>query len=109
VTRSGKLPRTLHLFNDRHRERTQIFHHRPLADVIAELGTQHITHVLIEGGGHVLTEAFRAGLVNEVAFFIAPALMGTLPRALHELAAEVKLRHVSYQRIGPDLLCRGFI
>ena len=29
-----------------------------------------------------LTEAFQAGLVNEVAFFIAPAVMGTIPRAL---------------------------
>jgi diaminohydroxyphosphoribosylaminopyrimidine deaminase / 5-amino-6-(5-phosphoribosylamino)uracil reductase len=109
VTRSGKIPRDLHLLTDRHRVRTQVFRHRPLSDGMADLGTQNITHVLIEGGGHVLTEAFRAGLVNEVAFFIAPALMGTIPRALHELGAEVKLRDVSYQRIGPDLLCRGLI
>jgi diaminohydroxyphosphoribosylaminopyrimidine deaminase/5-amino-6-(5-phosphoribosylamino)uracil reductase len=109
VTRSGKLPRSLHLFSDRHRDRTQVFRNRPLVDVMTELGAQNITHILIEGGGHVLAEAFRAGLVNEVAFFIAPALMGTLPRALHELGVGVKLRDVSYQRLGPDLLCRGFV
>jgi diaminohydroxyphosphoribosylaminopyrimidine deaminase/5-amino-6-(5-phosphoribosylamino)uracil reductase len=109
LTRSGKLPRSLHLFTDRHRERTQVFRRQPLAEVFAKLGTQQIAHVLIEGGGQVLTEAFRHNLVNEVAFFIAPALMGTIPRALNELGAEVKLREVSYQRIGPDLLCRGLV
>jgi diaminohydroxyphosphoribosylaminopyrimidine deaminase/5-amino-6-(5-phosphoribosylamino)uracil reductase len=109
LTRSGKLPRALHLFTDRHRERTQVFRSRPLADVIATLGAQNITHLLIEGGGHVLTKAFRAGLVNEVNFFIAPALMGTLPRALHELGRDGKLSDVSYRRIGADLLCRGLL
>jgi diaminohydroxyphosphoribosylaminopyrimidine deaminase/5-amino-6-(5-phosphoribosylamino)uracil reductase len=109
LTRSGKLPRSLHLFTDRHRDRTQVFRQQPLADVLAKLGTQQITHLLIEGGGQVLTEAFRHNLVNEVAFFIAPALMGTIPRALHELDAEVKLREVSYRRIGPDLFCRGLV
>jgi diaminohydroxyphosphoribosylaminopyrimidine deaminase/5-amino-6-(5-phosphoribosylamino)uracil reductase len=109
VTRSGKLPRTLHLFTDRQRERTQVFRHQPLADVLAELGAQKITHVLIEGGGQVLTEAFRDGLVNEVAFFIAPALMGTLPRALHDLGAPIALREASYRRVGADLFCRGLV
>ena len=109
MTRSGKIPRDLHLFTDRHRDRTQVFRNRTLNDVMAELGARHVTHVLIEGGGQILTEAFNAHLVNEVAFFMTPALMGTPPRALHELDAEVKLRDVSYERAGPDLLCRGLV
>ena len=36
VTRSGKIPRNLHLFTDRHRDRTQVFRQQPLADVLAE-------------------------------------------------------------------------
>ena len=109
LTRSGKLPKNLHLFTDRHRARTQIFQNRSLAKVMTELGKQNISHVLIEGGGKILTEAFRAGLVNEVAFFIAPAVMGTRPRALEELGAVVALREVTYRRVGPDLLCRGLV
>lgn len=109
VTRSGKLPRALHLFTDRHRARTQVFRQQPLGDVLAELGAQKITHLLIEGGGEVLTEAFRDGLVNEVAFFIAPTLMGTLPRALHQLGEAIALREVNYSRVGLDLLCRGLV
>jgi diaminohydroxyphosphoribosylaminopyrimidine deaminase/5-amino-6-(5-phosphoribosylamino)uracil reductase len=109
VTRSGKLPRSLQIFTDSHWAETRIFHRRPLPEVMRQLGAHEITHVLIEGGGQVLTEAFRAGLVNEVAFFVAPALMGTIPRALNKLGVEIRLRDVSYQRVGVDLLCRGLV
>jgi diaminohydroxyphosphoribosylaminopyrimidine deaminase/5-amino-6-(5-phosphoribosylamino)uracil reductase len=107
--RSGKLPRSLHLFSDRYRRRTLVFRNRPLWDVLAELGRREISHLLIEGGGKVLTEAFRAGVVNEVAFFVAPAVMGTVPRALQKLKAPVRLRHVRYAQLGPDLLAHGLL
>jgi diaminohydroxyphosphoribosylaminopyrimidine deaminase/5-amino-6-(5-phosphoribosylamino)uracil reductase len=109
VTRSGKLPRDLHLFSDRHRDRTLVFKNQPLEEVIAALGALEISHVLIEGGGEVLTEALQKKLVNEVAFFIAPAVMGTVPRALKKLGGSIRLREVSYRQVGPDLLCRGLV
>jgi diaminohydroxyphosphoribosylaminopyrimidine deaminase/5-amino-6-(5-phosphoribosylamino)uracil reductase len=109
VTRSGKLPQHLYLFSDRHRDRTFVFQNRPFEEVIAALGAWDISHLLIEGGGHVLTEALQKNLVNEVAFFIAPSVMGTLPRALGKLAVPLRLREVSYRAVGPDLFCRGVI
>ena len=109
VTRSGKLPRHLHLFSDRRRDRTLVFQNQPLEEIIAALGAWDISHLLIEGGGQILTEALRKNLVNEVAFFIAPAVMGTLPRALKKLDAPLRLREVSYRSVGPDLLCRGLV
>jgi len=109
VTRSGKLPRSLHLFSDRYRDRTLVFKNQPLEEIIPALGALDIAHLLIEGGGHVLTEAVQKGLVNEVAFFIAPSVMGTLPRALNKLNAPIRLREVSYLPVGPDLLCRGLL
>jgi diaminohydroxyphosphoribosylaminopyrimidine deaminase/5-amino-6-(5-phosphoribosylamino)uracil reductase len=109
AARSGKLPRTLHLFSDRHRDRTLLFRNKPLKEILADLGAREISHLLIEGGGTILTEAFRAGLVNEVAFFIAPAVMGTAPRALGALKTALRLREVRYESVGPDLLCRGLL
>jgi diaminohydroxyphosphoribosylaminopyrimidine deaminase/5-amino-6-(5-phosphoribosylamino)uracil reductase len=109
VTRSGRLSKNLHLFTDRHRDRTLVFQGRPLSEVIPALGARGVSHLLIEGGGQMLTEAFRAGLVNEAAFFIAPAVMGTVPRALGKLDASLRLREVSYTPVGPDLLCRGLV
>jgi diaminohydroxyphosphoribosylaminopyrimidine deaminase/5-amino-6-(5-phosphoribosylamino)uracil reductase len=107
--RSGRLRRGLQLFSDGHRERTLVFRNVPLKKVLADLGRREISHVLIEGGGRVLTEAFRAGLVNEVAFFIAPGVMGTAARALGKLQMPVRLREVSYETVGADLLCRGLV
>jgi diaminohydroxyphosphoribosylaminopyrimidine deaminase / 5-amino-6-(5-phosphoribosylamino)uracil reductase len=109
VTRSGKLSRELHLFSDAQRDRTLVFKGKPLKDVMAALGAWEVSHVLIEGGGEILTEAFRAGLVNEVAFFIAPALMGTMTRALGKLETTVSLGEVSYRKVGADLFCRGLV
>lgn len=109
VTRSGKLPRELRLFSDRFRERTLVFRNRPLENVMAELGAREVSHLLIEGGGRVLTEAFEKRLVNEVAFFIAPGVMGTVPRALGKLGRGVRLREVSYRAVGADLLCRALV
>jgi diaminohydroxyphosphoribosylaminopyrimidine deaminase/5-amino-6-(5-phosphoribosylamino)uracil reductase len=109
LTRSGKLPKMLHLLSDQHKDRTLVFRNQPLKKVLAELGQREISHVLIEGGGEILTEAFRQKLVNEVAFFIAPAVMGTTPRALKNLAPSIRLRDVIYEEVGPDLLCRALV
>jgi len=109
VTRSGKLPRELHLFSDRHRDRTLFFRNQSLEGVVTALGAWDVSHLLIEGGGEVLTEALRKNLVNEVAFFIAPAVMGTVARALKKLDGAIRLREVSYQAVGPDLFCRGLV
>jgi diaminohydroxyphosphoribosylaminopyrimidine deaminase / 5-amino-6-(5-phosphoribosylamino)uracil reductase len=109
AARSGKLPRDLHLFSDHHRDRTLVFRNQPLRKIVADLGAREISHLLIEGGGTILTEAFRAGVVNEVAFFIAPAVMGTAPRALGALKTALPLREVRYQQVGPDLLCRALL
>ncbi len=109
VTRSGKLPRDLKLFTDRHRDRTLVFRNEGLEEIVAALGAWGVSHLLIEGGGEIMTEAFRAGLVNEVAFFIGPAVMGTLPRALKKLDAPIRLREVSYRAVGADLFCRGLV
>jgi diaminohydroxyphosphoribosylaminopyrimidine deaminase/5-amino-6-(5-phosphoribosylamino)uracil reductase len=107
LTRSGKLPRAAHLFTDQHRDRTLIFRDTPLEEILAALGTAGVSHLLIEGGGDVLTQALNAGVVNEVAFFVAPAVMGTTTRALKALTAPLHLQNVTYTRVGPDLLCRG--
>ncbi|HEX4139932.1 MAG TPA: bifunctional diaminohydroxyphosphoribosylaminopyrimidine deaminase/5-amino-6-(5-phosphoribosylamino)uracil reductase RibD [Candidatus Methylacidiphilales bacterium] len=109
ITRSGRLPKSLHLFSDLHKDRTLVFRNQTLKSVLAELGRREISDVLIEGGGEILTEAFRQKLVNEVAFFIAPAAMGTATRALKKLGAPVRLRDVRYEFVGPDLLCRALV
>jgi diaminohydroxyphosphoribosylaminopyrimidine deaminase/5-amino-6-(5-phosphoribosylamino)uracil reductase len=40
------------------------------------LGREHITSLLIEGGGDVIASAVSAGIVDKVIFFYAPKLLG---------------------------------
>ena len=109
VTRSGNLPRNLNILTDSNWAHTRVFQNRSLGEVMRQLGAHEITHVLIEGGGQVLTEAFRARLVNEVAFFIAPAVMGTISRVVSELSVKICLCDVAYQQVASDLLCRALV
>ena len=47
-----------------------------LSDVLAQLATEGVVELLVEGGAHVAGEFHRAGLVDEYVVYLAPALMG---------------------------------
>jgi diaminohydroxyphosphoribosylaminopyrimidine deaminase/5-amino-6-(5-phosphoribosylamino)uracil reductase len=65
---------------------------------------------LIEGGGEVLVSAFAERLVDRVAWFIAPLVIGgrEAPGAvggegIRRLEQAVRLDDLVYSRVGPDL------
>jgi diaminohydroxyphosphoribosylaminopyrimidine deaminase/5-amino-6-(5-phosphoribosylamino)uracil reductase len=47
-----------------------------LKKILSELGKQGVMHVLCEGGGELAGSLVRAGLVDEFALFVAPAMLG---------------------------------
>jgi diaminohydroxyphosphoribosylaminopyrimidine deaminase/5-amino-6-(5-phosphoribosylamino)uracil reductase len=110
LTRSGKLPRSAHLFTDEHREKTLVFKDRPLAEVLRDLGSRGVTSVMIEGGAQVLGEAFEQRLVHCVRFYIAPLLLGGGKPALAGQGSTIPatmLENTTYRRIGNDILLTG--
>ena len=83
----------------------------PLRQLFRRLAARDLQSVLIEGGGELLAGALRERLVDGVAFFIAPMLIGgrTAPGAVagegvRSLKHALPLTDVTYRRIGPDLL-----
>ena len=48
----------------------------PLKKILRDLGKRGVMHVLCEGGGELAGSLVRAGLVDEFALFVAPALLG---------------------------------
>ena len=111
-TRSGKLPRTSHLFTDEFREKTLVYKNIPLREVLKDLGAKGVESVLIEGGGHTLGEAFDQRLVDRVVFYVAPALIGggvpaIAGRGVGSNEEGLRLSDATYQRIGPDLKIEG--
>ncbi len=78
--------------------------------LLAELYARDVRGVLVEGGGEVHAGFLDAGLVDRVAFFVAPLLLGgrTAPTAIggagRELKGGVRLGALAVTRLGDDLL-----
>ncbi|MBC7800948.1 MAG: bifunctional diaminohydroxyphosphoribosylaminopyrimidine deaminase/5-amino-6-(5-phosphoribosylamino)uracil reductase RibD, partial [Gemmatimonadaceae bacterium] len=74
------------------------------------LGTAGLTRVLVEGGAQIAGSLLRAGLVDRIAWFHAPTVMGGdgWPAAqafgTEALSAMPRFTRVSSQAIGADML-----
>jgi diaminohydroxyphosphoribosylaminopyrimidine deaminase/5-amino-6-(5-phosphoribosylamino)uracil reductase len=79
-----------------------------------ELGRRGWCNVLIEGGANLAGSALRAGIVDRVAFFVAPIVIGAGTPAVEGLGfARVRdaiaLGRLSVRRLGGDLLMEAEI
>jgi diaminohydroxyphosphoribosylaminopyrimidine deaminase/5-amino-6-(5-phosphoribosylamino)uracil reductase len=82
-----------------------------LTEVLQELATRGIQSVLVEGGADVHAAFISAGLVDGVAVFQAPLLLGGgVPIARGQgrgVAAALRLGPLEVQRFGDDLCVRA--
>ncbi|WP_104432564.1 bifunctional diaminohydroxyphosphoribosylaminopyrimidine deaminase/5-amino-6-(5-phosphoribosylamino)uracil reductase RibD [Kineococcus xinjiangensis] len=79
-----------------------------LTAALAQLHDREVRTVLVEGGPTLAAALWRAGLVDEVVAYLAPALLGAGPAAVGDLgigsidaAARLHLRAVD--RVGDDV------
>ena len=81
-----------------------------IAALLRALAARGLTRVLAEGGAALAAGLLRAGLVDRLAWFHAPAVMGADGRPaadalpLEVLAAMPRYRRVGLAPLGPDLL-----
>ncbi|HEX8949458.1 MAG TPA: bifunctional diaminohydroxyphosphoribosylaminopyrimidine deaminase/5-amino-6-(5-phosphoribosylamino)uracil reductase RibD, partial [Dissulfurispiraceae bacterium] len=87
-----------------------------LDDLAARLGQMGITSLMIEGGSSLNSRALDSGIVDKVAFFIAPVLIGgrdSYPavggKTFRRLEEAYRLRDVEVRRLGPDILVEGYL
>jgi diaminohydroxyphosphoribosylaminopyrimidine deaminase/5-amino-6-(5-phosphoribosylamino)uracil reductase len=84
-----------------------------LADLLSRLGGRGVTHLLVEGGAAVHGSFLRAGLVDRVALFVAPKLVGgdglswIGGRGVARMADALRLDDVEVDEVGDDLLVTG--
>jgi len=116
VTRgTAPLPKVAHLFTDEHRDRTLVFHGKPLREVLEELGEKHsVTSVLVEGGGAILGSLFSQNLADEACFYVAPILCGPSGVAIAGMEGglpqpSLHLSEIEYKQLGQDLRVRGLL
>jgi len=85
-----------------------------LAAVLKELGERGVQSVLVEGGGEIHGQLLAAGLVDEVALFVAPKLIGSGGVPLlgsllgpSKMAEAWTLSSPVTKRLGDDVYIRG--
>ncbi len=87
---------------------TLIMATRDPLEVLTELGRREIRHVWLEGGPTLAAFFLRAGLVDEILGYVAPALLGAGRPVISGLGIEsmaeiARLTLGEVTRIGPDL------
>lgn len=77
-------------------------------EVLADLLARDIQHVLLEGGPTLAAAFVRAGLVDRVIWYLAPALLGAGPLAVGDLGvptigAAIRLEIRGIAQVGQDV------
>ena len=86
-----------------------------LKKVLRELGRREITSLMIEGGSRLSTSSLREGVVDKVALFVAPLILGgdATPSVgelgIRRLVDGIRLKGISTRRVGEDILVTGYI
>jgi diaminohydroxyphosphoribosylaminopyrimidine deaminase/5-amino-6-(5-phosphoribosylamino)uracil reductase len=79
--------------------------------VMRELGRRGFCKVLIEGGAHLSGSALAANVVDRVAFFVAPKILGGGLPAVEGLSLSIgesiRLNGLSARAVGDDWLIEG--
>jgi len=85
---------------------------RPL---LKRLAGEDIVSVLIEGGAAVAASALKHGVVDKVAIFYAPKIIGGEGRvmidslALKKMADAIQVKHLAVRKVGSDLLVSAYL
>jgi diaminohydroxyphosphoribosylaminopyrimidine deaminase/5-amino-6-(5-phosphoribosylamino)uracil reductase len=87
-----------------------------LEKLMAALGEQKVTSVLVEGGGILFGSLFDRGLVDKVIVFIAPIIIGgaeartaVAGSGVDKVADSFRLERVRVERFGDDLAVSGYV
>ena len=87
-----------------------------MTNLMEQLGAMGITSLLIEGGGRVIASALRSGIVDKVAFFFAPKILGgddgiAICRGKGPVAMKdsIAVKDISVRRFGDDVMIEGYI
>ena len=79
--------------------------------LLKKLGAEHVTRLLVEGGGEVNASFLFGGFAHRVAFFYAPKILGgrasrksVAGEGAKNLGGGLQLREVAWRKLGDDLL-----
>lgn len=84
--------------------------------LLEELARREITSVLVEGGGTLHYSMFENNLVDKIFAFIAPKIIGgknsltaVEGKGFEKLSDVVQIKNLTSEKIGDDILLKGYI
>jgi len=87
-----------------------------IRQLLEELGRRGIDSILVEGGGTAAASFIEEGLIDKVAFFIAPIIIGgsTAPTPVMGSGVDLvrdgyKLKYQRVSTFGQDILVEGYL
>ena len=87
-----------------------------LRELISFLGSRDVHNALFEGGGSILGTLFDERLVDKVAAFVAPVIVGgrnaptpVQGEGVSAIAEALMLVDVRRTQLGPDILAAGYV
>jgi diaminohydroxyphosphoribosylaminopyrimidine deaminase / 5-amino-6-(5-phosphoribosylamino)uracil reductase len=82
---------------------------RELAEELADLAGEGVRSLLLEGGPTLAGAFFAADLVDKLLVFVAPRLSGSGPGLVASLPEPVRLRRLTCEPVGEDLLLTAYV
>lgn len=88
--------------------------HSDLEEAFRALGREQIISVMVEAGSDLASALLRERLVDKVACFIAPKLLGggtrsVLGLGINRMPEILKFRRHSWEPVGDDMLLTGYL
>jgi diaminohydroxyphosphoribosylaminopyrimidine deaminase/5-amino-6-(5-phosphoribosylamino)uracil reductase len=80
-----------------------------IAEELAELAGAGVRSLLLEGGPTLAAAFFAADLVDKLLVFVAPRLSGAGPGLVAALPEPVRLRRLTCEPVGEDLLLMAYV
>lgn len=84
--------------------------------LLSRLGTENVTSLLVEGGGQVNAGFFDQQLVQAVAFYYAPKVLGgehsrraVSGKGAQTIQEAIRLQSVSWKKVGQDLVMQALV
>ncbi len=87
----------------------------PLAALLKKLAEREIVSVMLEGGGVTAGRALAAKVVDKIAFFYAPKIVGgdgipaVSPLGIKDMSRAKLVKNVEVETIGGDILLTGYL
>ena len=88
--------------------------HTNLDEMFAKLGAEDVQSVLVEAGQTLASALVRERLVDKVACFIAPKLLGggtksVVGSGITRMSEIIEFKNTKWQNIGDDMLFTGYL